>query len=51
MNNRVFNNSIRVVKDVHFHGQIAASENESSCATHNFTDTDRDSRVESKQIF
>ena len=36
INNRVFNNSIRVVKDMLFLWMIVASENESSCPTHNW---------------
>ena len=52
MNNRVFNNSIRVVKDVYSvsHGRIAASENDFQAGFQALvqltTGTDRQSRVE-----
>ena len=48
MNNRVFNNSIRVVKDVHLPWTIAAFENNFEALVQLTTGTDRQSRVESK---
>ena len=52
MNNRVFNNSIRVVKDVHFPWTNCCTfENDFQALVQLTTGTDRQSRVESKQIF
>ena len=51
MNNRVFNNSIRVVKDVHFPWTNCCIWKRFQALVQLTTGIDRRSRVESKQIF